>query len=243
MKLLLAVGALFLLPAIQDPPDFDAELKSLKSEYRKAEQEYYRPYREAKTQEEIDKIKLDPEKEPAPIYFKKFKDLAARAKGSEAAAGALLEVVQLAQQSNRGPEAREAVDTLMDSHIESPAMERLATSLRYAGFMMEGDRTAYLGKIQEKSPHAKVKAAATYTLAVQGMSKREKESRELFARLKKEFGDTSYAKKADAFLFELDFLQIGKVAPDVEATDEKGEKYKLSDYRGKVVVLDFWGFW
>jgi peroxiredoxin len=33
----------------------------------------------------------------------------------------------------------------------------------------------------------------------------------------------------------------GAVAPAEEATDLKGEKVKLSDYKGKVVVLDFWG--
>ena len=38
-------------------------------------------------------------------------------------------------------------------------------------------------------------------------------------------------------------LEIGKVAPDIEAEDLNGVTFKLSDYRGKVVVLDFWGDW
>ena len=38
-------------------------------------------------------------------------------------------------------------------------------------------------------------------------------------------------------------LQIGKVAPDIVGEDIDGVKFKLSDYRGKVVVLDFWGDW
>ena len=44
-------------------------------------------------------------------------------------------------------------------------------------------------------------------------------------------------------LFEIEHLQIGMVAPDFEAQDETGASFKLSDYKGKVVVLDFWGFW
>lgn len=44
-------------------------------------------------------------------------------------------------------------------------------------------------------------------------------------------------------LFELRHLRIGKVAPDIEGEDLDGVKFKLSDYRGKVVVLDFWGDW
>ncbi len=42
---------------------------------------------------------------------------------------------------------------------------------------------------------------------------------------------------------ELQNLTIGKVAPEIEGVDVDGKKFKLSDYRGKVVVLDFWGDW
>lgn len=37
--------------------------------------------------------------------------------------------------------------------------------------------------------------------------------------------------------------EVGNRAPDFEAKDVLGQSFKLSDYRGKVVVLDFWGFW
>jgi len=38
-------------------------------------------------------------------------------------------------------------------------------------------------------------------------------------------------------------LAVGKVAPEISGVDVDGRKFKLSDYRGKVVVLDFWGDW
>jgi cytochrome oxidase Cu insertion factor (SCO1/SenC/PrrC family) len=38
-------------------------------------------------------------------------------------------------------------------------------------------------------------------------------------------------------------LKVGKTAPDIAGKDLDGKPFKLSDYRGKVVVLDFWGHW
>ncbi|MCP4782081.1 MAG: redoxin domain-containing protein [Fuerstiella sp.] len=38
-------------------------------------------------------------------------------------------------------------------------------------------------------------------------------------------------------------LVVGKVAPDMIGHDIDGESFRLSDYRGKIVLLDFWGDW
>jgi hypothetical protein len=46
--------------------------------------------------------------------------------------------------------------------------------------------------------------------------------------------------KARAELFEIRHLCVGKAAPDIEGKDQDGKPFKLSDYRGKVVLLDFW---
>ena len=43
--------------------------------------------------------------------------------------------------------------------------------------------------------------------------------------------------------YQLEHLRIGMVAPDIVAKDLDGVEFKLSDYRGKVVVIDFWGNW
>tara|TARA_R110002094_G_scaffold26761_6_gene39454 strand:+ start:803 stop:1687 length:885 start_codon:yes stop_codon:yes gene_type:complete len=48
---------------------------------------------------------------------------------------------------------------------------------------------------------------------------------------------------AERSLYELRHLSIGKVAPDIIGEDIDGTAMKLSDYRGKVVVIDFWGDW
>jgi hypothetical protein len=38
-------------------------------------------------------------------------------------------------------------------------------------------------------------------------------------------------------------LQVGNLAPEIEGEDIERRTFKLSDYRGKVVMLDFWGHW
>ncbi len=38
-------------------------------------------------------------------------------------------------------------------------------------------------------------------------------------------------------------LAVGSVAPNVVGQDANGEEFQLSEYRGKVVMLDFWAGW
>lgn len=44
-------------------------------------------------------------------------------------------------------------------------------------------------------------------------------------------------------LFELNHLMPGKVAPEISGEDLDGHPLRLSQYRGKVVVLNFWASW
>lgn len=75
-------------------------------------------------------------------------------------------------------------------------------------------------------------------------AKASAEAETLFDALVKDKSiSASIRESAEAELFEMLFLAIGKQALDIEGEDTDGKKFKLSDYRGKVVVLDFWGNW
>lgn len=78
------------------------------------------------------------------------------------------------------------------------------------------------------------------------------EAEKAFEIVLKDFGDCqrlgmdglgTLGDRAKAELFELRHLRIGKVAPEIQGEDLDGVKFKLSDYRGKVIVLSFWGDW
>lgn len=76
----------------------------------------------------------------------------------------------------------------------------------------------------------------------------QKQAEALLEEVVAKYGDVksrskSLADTAKADLFELRNLSVGKVAPEIEGTDVDGVAFKLSDYRGKVVFLDFWGYW
>jgi hypothetical protein len=71
-----------------------------------------------------------------------------------------------------------------------------------------------------------------------------KESKRMVELLKSvETSDENLLADVKRELFAIEHLAVGKQAPEIEGTDFEGTKFKLSDYRGKVVFLDFWGDW
>jgi thiol-disulfide isomerase/thioredoxin len=66
---------------------------------------------------------------------------------------------------------------------------------------------------------------------------------ELRERIKQDYADTETGKRLAQDEFRAQHLMPGKPAPEFSAKDVEGVEFKLSDYRGKVVLLSFWGFW
>lgn len=72
-------------------------------------------------------------------------------------------------------------------------------------------------------------------------------------KLKAAYPDSDYAKEIDKTVSKIDKqllaqrnkypVKIGDVAPDIVAESPDGKIKKLSDLKGKVVLLDFWASW
>ena len=83
------------------------------------------------------------------------------------------------------------------------------------------------------------------TLRKRGASKLAREAESTFERAV-EFEDvqtpmgSTVASSARSGLHEMRHLAVGKTAPEIEGRDQDDRPFKLSDYRGKVVLLYFW---
>ena len=104
-----------------------------------------------------------------------------------------------------------------------------------------------LRRTVEANEDASVQASAMFeTVALPrrlGGETAEAEAKALLVRLVEEYGDTPWGMRARGEMVSPEDLLPGKVAPDFMGETIDGHQFKLSDYRGKVVVLDFYGFW
>lgn len=178
---------------------------------------------------------------PGKEYVAEFRAIAEEAKGTDTAVKAWLWVLRLIDGDAK--ETKRVVDLLLSEHMRSEALGELTNYVR--------ERDALRAMVAE-SPHERVRAAALTALGqvlLESKSASDKaEGRDCLEAVMAEYGEltsgnSTFGKLAERSLYELDHLQIGMTAPDFEATDENGVKWKLSDYRGKVVVVDFWGYW
>src|SRR5262249_13545235 len=128
------------------------------------------------------------------------------------------------------------------------------------GFNSDKGSEALLRSLLEKDTRREVQGVACLALAQvlkqqadamatakdEAAKKLRGQSEKLFERAAAKYADVklpfrgTVGDKAKSELFDVRHLSIGQVAPDVEGVDQDAKKFKLSDYKGKVVLLDFW---
>lgn len=232
--------------ALDEPPDKSKtpreSYQSLFQEHQKAMETFMQAYQKATTATE--KNKLYHESYPQPQkYVAKFIEIADSAPDDPAAIDALVWVVQ---NGGGSPDSEKAVNRLAEKYAGDKKVGDVAMRLAYS---QSPSAEKLLNAILEKNPDRKAKGQACLAIAqkLKGRSE-DKKAEAMFERAEKEFGDIdtgrgTIGKTAKAELYEIRNLGVGKPAPDITGEDIAGKPFKLSDYKGKVVVVDFWGDW
>jgi hypothetical protein len=244
--------------------EVDDALEEITDEYMAAFTEFRKAYSAAKTDEERGRLREEGMPDPEP-YAARVLALVQEHPGTDAAWQGLNWVIGRA----RGTEAaKEALLVITREYVED---ERLGDiCLRASRSPVSDELVSSLERVVKESPHREVRGKAAFSLGMQykqlasaepevvsrGLKPVRKPSAdEWMQRFKRqmqlvieEYGDVPYFRgdleaKATGELFQFDRLQIGMIAPDIEGEDLDGVGFSLSDYRGKVVVLDFWGNW
>lgn len=187
-------------------------------------------------------------------FAERYATVARANKASEVGLQAWVGVLELVQRGMSGPLASEALRTIVADHLSSPSLSSLVGNLPYAvPALDEAEVLGALRRIGEGSPHREVQAAALFSLgSLLGENRpagdpRLAEAKAVLAKLGAyadvKNGSSSYAQAAEALVFALENLATGLPCPDFSAVDAEGASFRLSDYKGKVVLIDFWGFW
>jgi hypothetical protein len=169
-------------------------------------------------------------------------------------AGALLAWV--AKNEMMQPNGSKALTRLLEQFPDNPAIEQICTMLN--SFRAPPNAADLLKIIYEKATKDHTKAMAALGLGkalankVDDLGDKPAEADKVAAEAEKYFtavidtlakDDVALRKQAEQELKIVRTLRVGKEAPDIAAGDLDGKDFKLSDYRGKVVLLDFWGNW
>jgi hypothetical protein len=152
-----------------------------------------------------------------------------------------------------GPRTQQgkALPILLRDHIKSEKLDIVCSNLIYHT-VPDDEAEKFLRAALENNPHKNVQGQACLALGILLKSRADastdvaNEAEKLLKLAVEKYGDLSrgeVGERAMGELFELRFLAIGKEAPEIEGKDAEGIKFKLSDYRGKVVLLSFWGDW
>jgi peroxiredoxin len=150
------------------------------------------------------------------------------------------------------PEGQEALKQLQDNFAVEKGLGEVIDFLSHSSPAIA---EPVLREIREKNPNTEEKAASTYGLGLIAFGKSEAGDKAALADATTLLTETvttykdvtvngfKLSDQAAALLFEIENLQVGKPAPDIEGKDVTGASFKLSDYRGKVAVVVFWGAW
>jgi thiol-disulfide isomerase/thioredoxin/tRNA A-37 threonylcarbamoyl transferase component Bud32/tetratricopeptide (TPR) repeat protein len=239
----------------------EKELAALQNLVQGAMQQYANQQASARTR--ADKKRAEGQKPDLEAFANKFVQLAERRRGSGAAMDALIWLLTKCDPDEMGSWAAgvrlKAVQLLQRDHFAKP--EFADVCVRFAKTPVP-EAEKLLESASERHAQKDVRGLASLALATSLAKAGQKvrpsdpgKAEELLRRADKEFdlvvkeyGSVLYGRSTLAEIAryerqEARHLGVGCDAQEIEGEDLEGKKFKLSDFRGKVVVLDFWADW
>ncbi|WP_397568129.1 trypsin-like peptidase domain-containing protein [Schlesneria sp. T3-172] len=231
--------------------DLDPKVKVIQDEYQRSFEEFEVRLKTAQTAEEVQKIitSNNPARRDVPRLIK----IASENPKTPAAYQAL--VLSLAMLRQYFPEStatspmQQVTTQLLRDHLDEKS---IVTAVVLAGTFELASTKAFLSEVINRSTDKDVQGIACLFLAksliASDKSAPKKEGVRLLERIVNEFSevmirDVPIVEDAQRMLFAELHLSIGAEAPEIIGRDAEGNEFKLSDYRGKVVMLDFFADW
>jgi hypothetical protein len=236
----------------EESPSAAGEYQVLNDEYLNALKESNEKFDKTKTDEERQRIRADFHALRCKIV-NRYLDFAETHPKDKEAVLALFFVLHPDTHAEDG-DADRAVQLIRKDHIKSDRFDSVPILQVLADRDCPG-REMLLRAVLEQNPHHTIQAQACLSLAqilkeradagpAEEAAKLTSEAEECFERVVDKYADVKEAaQKARSELVEIRHLAIGRIAPDIEGADSDDKPFKLSDYRGRVVVLDFWAEW
>jgi len=245
-------GVWVLAPALADE-----ELDQLRREFNEAQQKWSEAVRAAEGDEgALEEAKLPPH--PSKEFAPRFRAYAEAHAGKAGAIDALIWLIGPGSWSTaegEEPPAKWAFARLERDHVGDPAITDILQHASYAAYQVGKEPLqGFLKKVIEKNPDVEARAWAFYSLGVLEVMEVPKPdgaaektdpqaALKLFRRVMQEYPQAKATERAAGYIFEVENLQVGMKAPDFSGEDADGKAINLAQFRGKVVVVAFWGFW
>ena len=227
----------------------EKEFKRLTDEVRKARADYYKQQAAAarKAREEGKMIPAMNMRVDLSQFTDQFRAAAKKFAGTDDAIQFLVFTLNI---SSDKAVLREVTDTLIQDHLGSSKMaEFVALTLGRVARGLGEDNTTRLLDACAKSDSRLLEGAVHFYRGSQALANRkigDADKKAAYDEMRKVLElapKASFARRAEGILYEADHLQVGMKSPDIEGKDTDGVAFKLSDYEGKVILLDFWGDW
>ena len=127
---------------------------------------------------------------------------------------------------------------------DSELWSRIIQYIRITYNKNEKDFFSLLQQLKEKLKHPSSRSAVLFYLGEYYLSKNKPEkAQNLYREVVNLDADSFFLDQAMGNLYEMESLQIREPAPEFSVQTVQGETISLSDYQGKIVLLEFWATW